>query len=155
MNDFISFEDYYKEYIKIQKKRPVRYFFRITIRRWWNICVRGPWYSFKCRLWHKYNTIRIESLPPTWSDRDEVLLHGAFQVLKDFVEKEDPFELFDASWHKSEWLEIRNLYTWWTIIRPAREDYNIHTSLDTRDKYDKEDEEMLVKLVKLRSFLWT
>lgn len=156
MDNFLDFDTYFKKYVANQKKRPIRYFFRITTRRWWNTYVHHPWYWLKCRLWHQYNTIRIETLPPTWNDRDDVLLHGAFQVLKDFVEKEDPFNWFDISHRKAEWLEISNLYTWWTIIRPNREySMYIHTTLDEREKWDKEDKEMLIKLVKLRSFLWT
>lgn len=90
------------------------------------------WYYIKCRLWKRYNTIKIKTLPPTWSDRDEVILHGMFQVLEDVVEKEDWFNrrtyrtddyLPDSTnyWDGSEeWQEVATLYDWWVNRRPAR-----------------------------------
>ncbi len=46
------------------------------------------WYWLKCRLWHKYNVVTCEALPPTWCDRDHLMLFAAFQILEDFVERE-------------------------------------------------------------------
>src|SRR4051812_47476278 len=46
-------------------------------------------YYLKCRFWRKYNVVKVRSLPPTWVDRDRLLLHAAFQILCDVVEKED------------------------------------------------------------------
>jgi hypothetical protein len=34
--------------------------------------------------------LKIETLDKGWQDRDEILLHAAFQVLVDFVEREHP-----------------------------------------------------------------
>ena len=34
------------------------------------------------------NILKIESLPDGWRDKDEIILHASFQLLKDFVEKE-------------------------------------------------------------------
>lgn len=79
--------------------------------------------------------------------------------------------------------EILDLYTWWTVTRPQRVDpfaiYHIDTfvidSLISKkseeelkkvsaqyknihkleDKYEKEDEKMLIRLIKVRKSLWT
>jgi hypothetical protein len=58
--------------------------------------VKGLWHSiptpdfyYTLKAWvSPYNVIKIQTLKKTWTDRSEVLLHGAFQVLVDFVEKE-------------------------------------------------------------------
>lgn len=50
------------------------------------------WYYATCRAWRRYNVLRIATLPPTWTDADERLLHGMFQILADFVELERPFD---------------------------------------------------------------
>lgn len=94
------------------------------LRRAWKFCVRDPWYWLKCRVWHQYNVIRIKTLSPTWQDRDRVLLHAAFQILTDFVDREHPFDHFDVmrSQNKDDWEEVLGLYAWWTVERPARED---------------------------------
>ena len=63
--------------------------------------------------------------------------------------------------------KIKQIYEWWTISRPERKDpYEIYTKENTgkdyylkifevEKKYEKEDEDMLVELIKLRKNLWT
>jgi hypothetical protein len=68
-------------------------------------------------------TLKIQSLDKRWHDRDEILLHAAFQVLIDFMENERPDKTIDWSaddMHKHAWKEMRSLYKWWTQKRPAR-----------------------------------
>ena len=87
-------------------------------------------------------TLKIESLPSAkeWIDRDEIMLHACFQILKDCVEKEKVDEFCDFETHKDFVTEVRFLYNWWN----TREDSNY-----------TEDDEMLLRLLKIRGFLWT
>jgi len=67
--------------------------------------------------------LKIQSLDKGWCDRDEILLHAAFQVLTDFIEKERPGEVID--WNADEvyrnaWKEMQDLYQWWKEKRPER-----------------------------------
>ena len=73
------------------------------------------WYWLKCRLYKKFNQVNIKSLTYTYNDPEHVLEHAIFQVLVDFIEKEDPFNHFDTenSHHKNEWAELKELYLWW------------------------------------------
>src|SRR5574341_2025046 len=67
--------------------------------------------------------LRIRTLKAGWHDKDEVMLHAAFQLLTDFVEQESPAKLIDWSHdrvHRRAWKEIRSLYQWWTRLRPRR-----------------------------------
>jgi hypothetical protein len=67
--------------------------------------------------------LKIHTLDKGWRDRDEVLLHAAFQILVDFVEQEHPDKLInwnDTEEHRRAWKEIRSLYRWWTTTRPGR-----------------------------------
>lgn len=69
--------------------------------------------------------LKIHTLHKGWCDKDEVLLHAAFQLLVDFVEQEKPGKVIDWNSdkeHKKVWREIRALYKWWTKKRPARKD---------------------------------
>lgn len=57
-------------------------------------------------------------------------------------------------------IELERLYNWWKYIRPHRQyDDNFMLMSELRqsleNKYDDEDTEMLIKLIKLRSTLWT
>jgi len=74
----------------------------------------------------KGNKLTITTLKAKeWCDKDEVLIHAAFQLLVDFVEKEKAGEVIDWTWNndvKQAWYEIHSLYKWWKEIRPARKD---------------------------------
>jgi hypothetical protein len=70
-------------------------------------------------------TLKIQTLEKGWHDRDNILLHAAFQTLVDFMEKEHPDKTVDWSWdetHSKAWKEIKSLYKWWKKTRPARVD---------------------------------
>ena len=67
--------------------------------------------------------LKIATLDKGWHDKDEILLHAAFQLLADFVEQEHPEKIVDwdaNELHKSAWDEITGLYKWWTKTRPKR-----------------------------------
>ena len=67
--------------------------------------------------------LRIHTLHKGWCDRDHMMLHAAFQLLIDFVEREKPDRIVDWNSnpeYKHAWKEIRSLYKWWTQTRPAR-----------------------------------
>ncbi len=67
--------------------------------------------------------LKITTLSKGWHDKDEILLHAAFQLLTDFVEKERPDKIVDWDFddqHKNAWAEIKGLYKWWTKTRPKR-----------------------------------
>ncbi|HEX05102.1 MAG TPA: hypothetical protein ENH10_08115 [Bacteroidetes bacterium] len=67
--------------------------------------------------------LKIHSLDKGGCDKDHIMLHAAFQLLVDFVEKEKPDQILDWNSdkaHKHAWKEIRDLYRWWTQRRPAR-----------------------------------
>jgi hypothetical protein len=118
--------------------------------------VSEPWYWLKCRLWHRFNVVVCHALPPTWVDRDTLLLHAAFQILADFIEKEEPWE-FKASWMElnqsyggkkaNDWQRIQILYRWWKV--------RLKSELDDEDAQRKEDTAMLHRLVNLRGYFWT
>lgn len=67
--------------------------------------------------------LKIQTLDNNYYDRDSILLHAAFQILVDFIEKEQPDKIVDWNYdrtHKHVWREMRSLYKWWEEIRPSR-----------------------------------
>jgi len=67
--------------------------------------------------------LKITTMDKGWHDKDEVLLHAAFQLLADFVEEERPEKIVDWDFdeqHKVAWAEITALYEWWKKARPRR-----------------------------------
>ncbi len=92
--------------------------------------------------------LKIESLAPKaerWIDRDEIMLHSCFQILKDYVEKEHGDTHHNYEVHKELVDEIRFLYGWW--IKRAK--------IITSDEQMKEDDLMLIRLMEIRGALWT
>ena len=92
--------------------------------------------------------LKIESLFPVsegWIDRDEIMLHSCFQILKDCVEKEHVDTDCNYEVHKEFVDEVRFLYHWW--IERAKKIRS--------DELSKEDDLMLIRLMKIRTSLWT
>lgn len=67
--------------------------------------------------------LKIKTLEKGWHDKDEILLHAAFQILTDFIKQETLAAIVDWNadeLHKKAWKEIKSLYKWWKEIRPSR-----------------------------------
>lgn len=98
--DALDWDDWDQWEDEAARRHPVRWLLGHTIPRRidriWRRFVHEPWYWLKCAVWHRYNVVRVRTLPPTWCDRDRLLLHAAFQVLTDFVERERPWELYEV-----------------------------------------------------------
>lgn len=90
--------------------------------------------------------LKIDSLPNSrhWVDRDNLMLHACFQILQDCVEKEHVDTHCNYESHKEFVDEVRFLYEWWLKRKND----------DSPDNYSGDDE-MLNRLMKIRSFLWT
>jgi len=139
--------------------------------------------------------LKINTLEKGWYDKNEVLLHAAFQLLIDFVEQEKPDKMVDWNaneLHRKAWKEIKFLHSWWKKGRPTRksplEDKRVkhpplkfekipgsdlrkmidpdkkkyanyyhaleeHSKLE--QKWEKEDQHNLHRLIDIREFLWT
>ena len=102
------------------------------------------------------NVLKINTLDEEWNDKDRVMLHACFQLLTDCIEEERLHEF--TNWeHNSESRkvkkEIDELYHWWKTRVLAEQDRQNHEN-ETEEQY-KKDTEMLIRLVKVREYLWT
>ena len=96
--------------------------------------------------------LRIKSLcsnKDNWIDRDVILLHASFQILTDYIELEKGDIYCNYETHKASVDELRFLYNWWK----KRLLVEIRTT-NEKAQY-KEDNEMLIRLINIRGFLWT
>ena len=97
------------------------------------------------------NFLKIDSLSDGWCDKDVIILHACFQLLKDFVEQEkEMIEIID--WEQDEETkkaksEIDFLYNWW-LQRASKEN-------DLNEERYLEDNQMLKRLIEIRKSLWT
>lgn len=127
----------------------------------------------------------IHTLEKGWAERDELILHAAFQVLVDFMVKEKPGKAVDWEGTSPDagkaWGEMKALYRWWTKKRPTRKDpldddrikcpclsetdldkkeYAAwHRACEKHDKLEKqwseEDQASLHRLIEIRGYMWT
>lgn len=96
------------------------------------------------------NTLKIGSLDGGWVDKDIVMLHACFQLLIDYIEKEEktvPTDWDQSPEFQAAKTEIHFLYEWWKN-RPQETN-----ELDRRQF--EIDSEMLIRLIKVRGYLWT
>ena len=94
--------------------------------------VQNWYYYLKCRLFKRYNVLHIQTLPPTFTDRDTVLSHAIFQILSDFVTKECGKDCC-ISWdqddeHKQVRQKMDELLDWW---------HNAYLKFDCMEGYDR------------------
>lgn len=97
------------------------------------------------------NVLKIESLPDDWRDKDEIIFHACFQLLKDFVEQE-MIEIIDWEYDeetKNAKAEIDFLYNWWKKRNHQEEDFD-----KIKQQYEQ-DNQMLKRLIDVRMYLWT
>jgi len=92
--------------------------------------------------------LKISSLPNSkqWVDRDQIMLHACFQILVDCVEHEHVDTHCNYETHHEFVDEVRFLYEWWKIRRGA----NL-----VDDTQMEEDDNMLKRLINIRTSLWT
>lgn len=140
--------------------------------------IRGVYHWVRCHVWNRYHIIDLRRHGDGeyrwgWIDRDWAMYLACFHLLCDFVENEDPevgtrtLDSYRPDWVKndSEWLgveqvqaqidddaEIRALYDWWK--RGRAEDHKRYEASDwsykVREELDAKDDEMLMRLMKVR-----
>lgn len=117
---------------------------------------KDPIWWIRHRTTDRYNVVRT-GLPPGYYDKDIQMIHACFSLLVDFVESECDGvanlkrQMRYGGHHGEMATECLALYWWWTEIRPRRGEEDF----DMGDVYDAKDDEMLARLVKIRSWLWT
>ncbi|MES2764367.1 MAG: hypothetical protein V4642_00750 [Bacteroidota bacterium] len=84
------------------------------------------------------------------------MLHACFQLLVDFIEQEDV--KIPTDWNHNEEFaqakrEIDELYAWWKQRIKADAEGKID-EIWNKEHFEK-DTEMLIRLIKIRKYLWT
>lgn len=158
--------------------RPV--WWRVRDAVYWLRCHVVPRYRY-----HLVDLRGVDPLVPYthgYLDPCSVMRLAAWKALRDYVEKAGPTD--PASWatpaelaephlkaQKDRYDEVMALYRWWMVERadddaavselyrltrqPETREASLKAWLDANDQVDRRDEEMFLRLAKLRPFLWT
>lgn len=147
----------------------IKLYFKIRYLPIINFIINIP-YWIRTHTYNRYHIINLKKHRSTsidykwgWIDKDYALLMVNFIILCDFVEEEKCFKKIDWRWsegHQHAAKEIKELYRWWRfgrnrewemmeVLKNHDEIYNAEEALHKRD------EEMLIRLIKIRRFLWT
>ena len=92
-------------------------------------------YYYEIRaIFKPYNRIKVRNCPRTWTDQDNILFHGMFSVLCDFIERENKdwqerIKNTEDLWYKANNI-LNDLYVWynsvdWNDPIPMSEDYKV------------------------------
>jgi hypothetical protein len=101
-------------------------------------------------------TLEIKTLSGEWHDNDTVMLQACFHLLTDCIENEHLFTGHVDWKHNEESIkakdEIEGRYAWWV----ERKNADLEEKINHLDKsqYDK-DNEMLIRLINVKQWLWT
>jgi hypothetical protein len=101
--------------------------------------------------------LKIETLKGDWCDKDQIILHACFQLLTDCIEKEQLLNGHVDWTGRAERIQAKKefefLYEWWRE-RVRNEHANKIDPIWTPNQYEK-DNEMLIRLIKVRQYMWT
>lgn len=142
---------------------------KINDFKWWVLHRTVPRYRYHVHKFHR--------LSPGWHDVDYKILHACFDFLVEYVEKEKGLETlkFQYTWLEKDGLfsleeakesgytyedyqrakeiytEIKALYDWWKSLT--------NSDIEDLEFFSKENSELctnqLIRLIKMRRFLWT
>jgi hypothetical protein len=98
------------------------------------------WYKFSCFAWKRYTTTKPRTLGHEWTDRDALLIHTVFEIVRKFLEKEGPKTEEEWTWQSihnpgfyASWKESKDIIDWW--INDYKSDYVWDL---TDEQFDKE-----------------
>lgn len=166
-----TWEDYYTH---MKKTYPVRYWFNRTLPKfltrklWWKISIPAEKLRYflvshlvPSRRYHMLDLRQEGGYRYGWNDVPEKMLYAMFNLLGEYVTKEEPHDL--TKWHSQEEidadpgfssqqnaiLEAHAIHRWWTVER--KEDQKKRDELltlwaDSRKKKDPKKEEYWVQM---------
>lgn len=148
---------------KAKAEQPVRYFCTETIPLKWRRFVHRLsdakwWVLHRIHPRHRYHIVKT-GLSPGYHDKDTLILHACFSLMKRYVEGERGGIAEVCKYF--EWClddgkdtvsidhcrELIALYEWWEQRRKVIDDFN--------DAQYSQDQTMLRRLIDIRASLWT
>jgi hypothetical protein len=134
----------------------------------------GKWYDFDTRLMHGMFDTFVDFIECDQAGTDRRDVRAGVKILHqkmgykmgDWMDYEQSHpNYYDPSPEALSAQEQYRLYNWWKVVRPSRADpYELYRAgiLSEYDEvtkmekeYDREDEEMMMRLIKIREYLWT
>lgn len=163
-----TWEDWERD---MRAKYPVRFFLSRTMPRWlgrWHHrLIETPLYWLRTHTINRYHLVDLRNDACDyrwgWIDRSEAVLYACFNLLRDFVEKENGLNCH-VDWqatteHSHAHAEMTALYRWWKTERKAEwAEWNekcLHATYDEQLRLENKDDEMLRRLIAIRGFMWT
>lgn len=185
----------------VKSMHPIKYFFVKTLTFWFTVNIWNKLKDFKywivsyiipSRRFHFLDLRQPQGVCDSyqwgWTDVDSKMLYAMFNLLGEYLNKEDPADLTDyysleeieaelnLKRQHENLVEAKIIYNWWTAER--KEDYKVMDDLlmawvearrnkspnveylwqlhkQCDEEFDKKEEEMLIRLIKIRKSLWT
>ena len=95
------------------------------------------------------NLIELTGLNTDWEEIDTMMLFACFTLLERFVQEEMHLTDWEVSARQQQIKkEIDDLSTWWNQRKLAHQDLE-------DEEQQQEDTEMLLRLIQIRTYLWS
>jgi hypothetical protein len=95
------------------------------------------------------NLIELTGLNADWEEIDTMMLYACFSLLERFVQEEMHLTDWEVSARQQQIKqEIDDLSTWWNQRKLAHQDLE-------DEEQQQEDTEMLLRLIQIRTYLWS
>lgn len=95
------------------------------------------------------NLIELTDLNADWEEIDTMMLYACFSLLERFVQEEMHLTDWEVSAVQQQIKkEIDELSTWWNQRKLAHQDLE-------EEEQQQEDTKMLIRLIQIRTYLWS
>lgn len=128
---------------------------------------------FRFRLWERHHIVKTGLKPDYW-DADTRILYATFAVFNEFMtfqrsdkthvkwfyteEEVNDGEEFPGKEYKLErnkvWKELCEIHDWWLTYESQQDDLWKNYSCEKEQALEDKETEMLIRLTKLRKYLW-
>jgi hypothetical protein len=134
------------------------------LRYWLAKPVSQAFYWLRTHTINRYHIVNLRNSKNGyswgWIETDNAMLFACFNLLETFVEKELGISSVEQAVFTNDALretdkEILALFHWWTVERPAELKKRATDYQWWNDGLHKWDDEHLMRLMKVRQYLWT
>jgi hypothetical protein len=159
--EYATLEEWEQWRINAKRAHPIKFFLYETLpsyirRRIYRYYTRPIWY-IQDRFITKTHLIDTKLRKGYFHAVDTKMLYGCFELLSDYYETEkDQVDYLASLTDEKEYhhavaaKEVMDLYNWWKQRKPSPFEYGTKEE----EAYYKEENEMLIRLIKIRKTLW-
>jgi hypothetical protein len=126
------------------------------------------YYRLICRLFYKFNVVKIQRMPSSYMDKDDTVVEAVFQILVDFFEKEQPYEYSSPDDQEDPVSHHRLIYLYHWVKKLEQKEKEVNKILSNlskkrdhkeyrrvKEEFGQEMSDRACEIIQLRKIMWT